>query len=218
MVKDTSDQETDPAPADGRLARSERTRTAIADALLALLDEGDPRPTAERIAARAGVSRRAIFHHFTDVEDVLASAADRQMARVLPMLSPPPADGPVEARIEAYAAQICQLYTRVAPVRRAALLAAPSSPTIAERMRTMRARHHASIERVFGVELSACPEAERDDLSAALVAATSFCTWEELVTQQTLSPAAAGRVIRRSLAALLSTVNSVSSKSAKEKR
>ena len=44
------------APLDGRLARSARTRHAVVDALLDLLGEGDLRPTAARIAERAGVS------------------------------------------------------------------------------------------------------------------------------------------------------------------
>src|SRR4051812_40199139 len=44
---------------DGRNVRAERTRKAVVEALLELLDEGDVRPTAERIAVRAGVSERS---------------------------------------------------------------------------------------------------------------------------------------------------------------
>ena len=52
---------TPPPRVDGRTARSERTRTAIVDAHLQLIREGDLRPTAEKIAKQAGVSlRRAI--------------------------------------------------------------------------------------------------------------------------------------------------------------
>ena len=59
---------------DGRLARSARTRHAVVDALLDLLGEGDLRPTAARIAERAGVSLRIVFHHF---EDLRGSAGRR---------------------------------------------------------------------------------------------------------------------------------------------
>src|SRR6185437_8373406 len=97
-----------------------------------------------------------------------ATAADRQLARVLPTLRPIDPEGPLAGRVAAYAAQTCGLYARVAPVSRAAL-----------------------------------PKAERDELCAALVAATSFSTWEELATHQGLSQAAVGRVVRRTVGALL---------------
>jgi AcrR family transcriptional regulator len=206
-VKRTSPEEEEPAPLststapDGRHLRSERTRTAIVDALLALLEEGDPQPPAERIAERAGVSRRALFHHFRDVEDLLATAADRQFSRVLPTLRPISPDGPLATRLTAYTAQRCALHARIAPVRRAALLAEPSSPAIAERLRRARALHRTSVELVFGADLASSPH--RDEVLAAVVAATSFSVWEELVAHQGLSPSAAERVVRRSLEALI---------------
>ena len=45
--------ESEALPSDGRAARAARTRAAIVDALLALLEEGDLQPTANRIADRA---------------------------------------------------------------------------------------------------------------------------------------------------------------------
>src|SRR5208282_909869 len=60
---------------DGRLARSARTRHAVVDALLDLLGEGDLRPTAARIADRAGVSLRLVFHHFDDLEAIYSEFA-----------------------------------------------------------------------------------------------------------------------------------------------
>jgi TetR/AcrR family transcriptional regulator, regulator of autoinduction and epiphytic fitness len=49
---------------DGRVARAERSRRAIVAAHLALIDEGDLRPTGERIAERAGVSLRSLWTNF----------------------------------------------------------------------------------------------------------------------------------------------------------
>ena len=48
----------DLALSDGRLQRSERSREAIVQALLSLVREGAPRPTAERVAEKAGVGIR----------------------------------------------------------------------------------------------------------------------------------------------------------------
>src|SRR5258705_9594197 len=64
--------------ADRRVARAVATRTAGVDALLRLLEEGDLRPPAPRIAARAGVSLRSVVHHFAHLESLFAAAADRQ--------------------------------------------------------------------------------------------------------------------------------------------
>ena len=71
---------------DGRSVRAERTRTAIVDALLSLLDEGDVKPTAERVASRAKVSERSVFQHFSDREALFEAAAQRQFERVIPKL------------------------------------------------------------------------------------------------------------------------------------
>src|SRR3954469_24135754 len=124
---------------DGRSARSGRTRAALMDAMLALLDEGDLRPTAERIAARAGVAERTLFQHFPDRESLFQGAALAQAERIAPMIEPPPPpEAPLEERLDAFVAQRARLLERVTAVRRAALLLEPSSPTIAGWLRAVR--------------------------------------------------------------------------------
>ena len=63
---------------DGRTVRAERTRQALVDSLLGLLDEGQMTPTAAQIAARAGVSERSVFQHFPDREALLEAVAHEQ--------------------------------------------------------------------------------------------------------------------------------------------
>jgi AcrR family transcriptional regulator len=58
------------AGAEPRSPRAERARASIAEALLSLIDEGDLQPTANRIAERAGISLRLIYHHFGDLESL----------------------------------------------------------------------------------------------------------------------------------------------------
>ncbi|MHB1090468.1 MAG: TetR/AcrR family transcriptional regulator, partial [Ilumatobacteraceae bacterium] len=53
---------------DHRTMRSQRTRTAISDAMLQLLEEGHDEPRAQQVAQRADVSVRTLFHHFEDME------------------------------------------------------------------------------------------------------------------------------------------------------
>lgn len=175
------------------------------DALLALLAEGHVRPSAEKVAERAGISRRALFNHFTDVEDLLATAAQRRIDQILPTLRPLPTEGPLGTRAAEVAENLCGLYARVAPVRRAALLAEPDSKVICDRMTLARAMHRSAIERAFERELRELSGIERQEQTAILVATTGFGFWDELVSRQGLSPAQAERAIHHQI---LSTLTS----------
>ena len=62
---------------DGRRLRSERSRQALIDATLALMEEGNLIPTAQQISDRAGVGIRSFFRHFEDMETLFTSIDDR---------------------------------------------------------------------------------------------------------------------------------------------
>tara|TARA_R110002072_G_scaffold2011_17_gene17090 strand:+ start:4947 stop:5594 length:648 start_codon:yes stop_codon:yes gene_type:complete len=59
---------------DGRRLRSERSRQAIIDAMLKLVEEGILVPTAQQVSERAGVGIRSVFRHFSDMESLFATA------------------------------------------------------------------------------------------------------------------------------------------------
>jgi AcrR family transcriptional regulator len=59
---------------DGRRLRSERSRQAIIDAMLSLVEEGVLVPTAQQVSERAGVGIRSVFRHFSDMESLFATA------------------------------------------------------------------------------------------------------------------------------------------------
>jgi TetR/AcrR family transcriptional regulator, regulator of autoinduction and epiphytic fitness len=190
-------------PTDGRLARSARSRRTVVDALLDLLTEGDPRPTAARIAERAGVSLRSVFQHFESLETLLAEAAERQTERMRPLLRPIEATGSREQRLETFVARRSRLLDAVAPVRRAALREESRSAVIAERLRRSRAAGRAEIERVFARELAQLGDGDRREAVAALGAMASFAIWEELRRHQKMPAARARRVVHRMLDAVL---------------
>jgi TetR/AcrR family transcriptional regulator of autoinduction and epiphytic fitness len=189
---------------DGRLARAHRTRAAVIEALLALIEEGDLRPTAPRVAERAGVSLRSVFQHFDDMEALVTEASDIALARVQPLMKPLPVDGPLERRVAAWAAQRARIYEAISAVRRAAALQEPFSQALARmRQRT----HHWSeveIEAVFGSELREITTAERKELLATIEAATSGDVWDHLRLRTGLSPVASRRALERILLSLLS--------------
>jgi AcrR family transcriptional regulator len=194
----------DSAGLDGRSARAERTHRALVEAHLALLDEGDLKPTAERIAARAQVSERTLFQHFPDRESLFEAAAQAQAERIGPLLAAlPPVTAPLPARLDAFVDQRTRVLEFVSPVRRAALLLEPASETIAGWLRAVRDGAAVQVAELFAPELEAAAPRERDELLDALVAAAAWPTWESLRTHQALSPERARAAMRRTLGALL---------------
>jgi AcrR family transcriptional regulator len=169
-----------PAPTDGRAARSAKTRDAIADAMLDLLADGRPRPTAKEIADRASVSVRSVYVHFDDLEDLFCVAAKRHFARIAPMLAPVPTTGTVEERAHALVRQRARIYTEAGAVGRATRLHAEFSPTLARILRDSRRRSRADLERVFGGELEGQSDAQRTNALALLDVLTGPGTWEAL--------------------------------------
>jgi TetR/AcrR family transcriptional regulator, regulator of autoinduction and epiphytic fitness len=189
---------------DGRSVRAERTRQAVVDALLSLLDEGEVRPTAERVAERAGVSERSIFQHFGDREGLLEAAARRQYERVAPTLVRIDASLPLGERIDAFVEQRARLLEITAGVRRGALLIEHESETVASWLASARKAKAAEVERVFEAELGACSDTQRPLLRAALISASEWTAWESYRSHQALSPQRATAAMRATLAALLS--------------
>lgn len=64
---------------DGRRQRTERSRKAMIDAALALIQDGNFAPTAREISERAGVGIRSFFRQFEDM-DSLFLAVDAQIS------------------------------------------------------------------------------------------------------------------------------------------
>lgn len=188
---------------DGRTVRAERTRQALVDSLLGLLDEGRLKPTAAEIADRAAVSERSLFQHFPDREALFESVARQQYERVMPTLRPIDASLPLAERIEQFTQQRARLYELIGGVRRAALLIEHESPSVAGWLETARKAKAAEAERVFRRELEAIPADEREPLRAALVAVCSWPAWESFRTHQHLGVARSRAAMGAAIAALL---------------
>ena len=191
------------APLDGRLARSARTRHAVVDALLDLLNEGDLRPTAARIAERAGVSLRIVFHHFDDLEAIYSELADRQAERVKPLTAPISVALPFARRVEKFAAQRGRLLETLSPVRRSAVLMEPFRPSLARQLKHARDLTRAAAIAAFAPELSKLAADQKRATIAALDVATSWVAWEQMRRHQGLSETEARSVMATTIRALL---------------
>ena len=138
---------------DGRTARSARTREAVVTAVLELVRQGNLRPTAKEIAARAGISLRSVYVHFDDLEDLFDAAGARQTEEIAHLLYAidPALDLP--ARIDEVVRQRSAIWEALAPVRQAALLWATSSSNLRERTQRINRRAVRDLDRIFAVEL-----------------------------------------------------------------
>ena len=169
-----------PRVGDGRVARGERTRRCLAEAMISLIEAGDPHPTARRVAERAGVSLRLVFHHFVDLESILRAAVEIQEERHWRPVRPVEPSLPVDERVARVVRQRALVFQSIAPVRRSAELFGRSSPTVAAELARARAWLRAQLQTTFAPELQSRRPADARLLLDALEVATSWDTWNQL--------------------------------------
>ena len=159
-----SSTENNAASSDGRVARGERTRSSIADALYELLADGVENPSGRDIAERANVSLRSVFQHFDDIEAVYGELVSRQHERVAPFLEPVNCEIPLNERIEKLIESRDAMFALAAPLQRA---------------------QREQILQTFAPELN-----NNEQLLLQLEVCLSFETWNQYTSQHGLSRAA----------------------------
>ena len=88
------------AISDGRRLRSVRSKQAIVDAFIELVNEGTLVPTAQQIADQAGVGIRTVFRHFSDMESMFAVADAQKRASYEALFVGGDRDGSLTDRIQ----------------------------------------------------------------------------------------------------------------------
>ena len=198
-----------PAALDGRLGRTLRSRRAICEACLDLVQEGVLQPSADQIAARAGLSRRSIFNHFADLSELYDAVFEAGLERFAPWIEEVPADAPIGRRIAAFARARAKFLEATGPFTRALTAQALAEPTGRQALRVSRQAlrlQHRAVETLFAGELTGLGAAARQETLEAIAAATSPLAWEHLRHSRGLSPVRARGVMRRTVAALLRDV------------
>lgn len=189
----------EPEPGDGRLLRSVRTRERIVEAILELVRGGNARPTAEEVAAQAGVGARTLFRHFDDMEGLHAAVRARVEAEIRPLAAPRAFAGTPEERVRELVALRLRLFERMAPTHRAGLLVWPPSDVIAKGELQLAERLRDQLREALGPEL----EAAAPDLVEALDVALSYECWNRLREVQGLGRARIARLLETTALALL---------------
>jgi TetR/AcrR family transcriptional regulator of autoinduction and epiphytic fitness len=188
---------------DGRTARAQRTRQIISDAHIGLITDGELKPSAKQIAARAGVSVRALWDHFKDMESLMANTAARQLAEQDEAFEPVPAGLPLAERIEAYCLQRAGMLEAIAPLARAADVQRPFSTALQQNLQENLQRIRNDVERLFAAELGALGAPRRTRLTLAICTASDWAHWKLLRDYLGQSPEKARAVMEEALFGLL---------------
>jgi AcrR family transcriptional regulator len=180
--------------AERRSPRAERARASIAGALLSLIDEGDLQPTANRIAERAGISLRLIYHHFGDLESLYREASRVQLTRLMERFVPVPTDLPYDERLAAFVEQRAGIYEWQTPVRRSAMISEHGSKTLQQARSFGTTAARRELDKVFAAEIALIPEDQRPVVLDTIAMVTGWPAWDELRTS--------GRTVEEASAAM----------------
>ncbi|WP_195210332.1 TetR/AcrR family transcriptional regulator [Actinomarinicola tropica] len=160
---------------DGRRARRSRNRETVIDALLTLHDEGDLAPSAEAIAARAGVSARSVWRYFDDVEDMARAAIARQQERLAPVVQRPiDVGGSRHERVRRAVAHRVDLVAAMGNVGKVARLRAPFNDAVAAELRRVRAELRHLLGAALRPDLAPLPRERAEMTLAAIDVALSY--------------------------------------------
>lgn len=166
------------APVDGRLARRDRNRAAVLDAIIDLFTEGDLDPSPELVARRAGISPRSVYRYFNDREALQREAIAHHLAKVLPFAQIPDlGNGPLDRRIPTFVSHRLRLYETVAATARATRRRAVGDEIVRENLEWTRRNLRDQVERQFAPELDAMAPRTRRARVAAL---DTLCEFEAL--------------------------------------
>ena len=171
---------------DGRLARGQRTREAVIDALFDLYAEGNLTPTIEDIASRVGRTTRSIYTHFQDKEALAVAMAERLLELHGELFRARPLTGTRAERIDGIAAHRAEFYETVAPVRRSTLVRIHRSPELQQQQAFLAAHFRKQLTRTFEHELSTLDDDVAAEVLELLDLHTSWETWDRLHVWQKL--------------------------------
>lgn len=191
---------------DGRQGRTARSRLAICEACLDLVQEGVLQPSADQVAERAGVSRRSIFNHFADLAELYDAVVEVGMQRYAPLLEEISDREPVARRVEQLARVRASFLEATAAFARALTAQAlvGTAPDQALRVSRYAARlQQRQVEHLFERELRGLSPAERAQALDAMAAALSSPSWEFLRRIRGCSAARARAVVHRTLTSIL---------------
>jgi AcrR family transcriptional regulator len=187
---------------DGRRARSQRTRQAMIEAVIALVKAAEA-PTARLVAERAGVAERTLFSHFVDLEQLYAEASREHLRRTLAEHEPVDPELAVGERVERLAVQRAAVLEAMTPLRRAFVGREAASPELRRSRAAWTEISRSELQAWFPERLAGVAGTEQAELLDVAVAVGSLAFWDELRLGLGLDVDGARRVLTRALRELL---------------
>ena len=169
------------------------TRRAILDAAVALFREegGDPDPSLERVAARAGCSTRSVIRHFGSKEELFETAMADAIGAVVEARRVEPGD------VDACVRQLVDHYERMGDdVVRWLGLAAERYPLVRRVTEEGERMHRELVAEAFEPDLRTLGRSERRRCLAALATVTDVYVWHLLRRREGLGREATEAEIR----------------------
>jgi len=181
---------------DGRVVRGLRTRQALIQATLDLIQAGDVEPTSGAIATIAGVSSRALFQHFTSLADLYAAAFDLAVNRAFDRTRPVDSGAPLSSRIDLLVSDRSELFEEWLPVWRFAERVRSVAPAVGLGVTQLRKLLRERLAAWFATELGNLEPESHDLMLDSLDLAFGLDSWMNMREQLRLSPVHASRTWR----------------------
>ena len=176
---------------DGRRLRSERSRLAFVDAVLALQEEGVLVPTAQQIADRAGVGIRSFFRHFEDMESLFKAIDDHIRDSYEALFIGGDRSGTLEERIDAMVRRRADAFESVTNITQGTRAQLWRYQTLRDNYARNQRGLRKDLDNLLP-ELHALPDETRESIDAI----TSFEMWDRLRSHQGLNKADSINLLR----------------------
>jgi len=169
-----------PGVTDGRRLRSLRTRETIIDALMRLISDGNPCPTAAEVAARARVSVRSLYQHFGSEEGLFLAAVKRTYERIEESWANVDPNSPLEPRVAAFVQARARALEELLLFDRARWLMEGHSQAVKGRRIQHEVWQMRNVLATFAPELNQMERRRRARVQAGIAALTSADLWDHL--------------------------------------
>jgi AcrR family transcriptional regulator len=186
------------AKADGRRVRGADNRRKIVEALLKLVEGGNPMPNAEQVAHEAGVALRTVFRHFADMDKLHAEISERMISEIRPIIDRPFEQPDPNDRVEELVDRRAQVFERLLPFKHAGDAHRAASPFLTTEHRALVKMQREALKRA----LVAMPKSMQ--VFEALDLLLSIDSWKRLRLDQGLSPREARNVLALAAVTLIS--------------
>ncbi len=183
---------------DGRRRRSADSRRRIVEAVIRLVRQGDAAPSADKVAAEAGVGRRTLFRLFSDMESIYREIQTVMLEKIAPVRAIPLKGDTQSERLHALIDRRSRFFEEILPLTLAAELHRPRSAMVQAGHARMQAELRAILIGLLPAPLLADPVG-REAADAVL----SMDLWRRLRVDQGLAPDMARAVLHHIVSGLL---------------